>query len=823
MGPEDGRGRLLKAPDAPVGDEVFIENVGMAGCLEASDTIEKELASPRYPEVTAAGCAIPYGLTEQGCATIEMEAPEATGLFPQSTEEFAEVSATRSERSELQGVAEAGVPKPMREPKKKAKKARKRETKVEANAKATEAVEAERCIGGLFKLDRFGQAEIKVEVAEPIKAKEGCIYRIENAGALVQAERKSIARGALDVIPKGSTLTGELVPGIFEEGDRVEIKDDSKTFKKVTFGKICGKLLEATIVRKCVKEEDPRLVVRLTFTFGTLHGTFDQSELEPERTQRAGASTAPLQNSTGNWTLERCLMQIFFTRGEEVEGWLQKDGQWVMISSGVHEGLYIPRGNLRGEDTGSVLARYRFAEDMPKDSAYAAALVMWCVYRSSGWSTQCRSYFWSAVVMYTVSIILQGCLLALLVYVPLLSSEGGDPAACMYGIGAADSLFFPTGYGLTAHVGRGYEGFNVTTENRETDFARYELQVATHGALKSIIGLIAGMTGNESFHETAVNSISSLDPAADGKVFGIETHLFRFLGIFIFVVQWSRDFWTSVIHFYLLPPSGKGLGSASWIHTTREEVSLRFAGYHRADAKVFIVLGVFSMAISVYTVWLGVAMLLSLTTAEDVLLNCLALNFILDIDEIVFRSFAPIGVQKTLEEIDFEFYDQARVLLPSVVVELSLNWKTALAVLLAALCSHQVAEAPMALVGARFFRDFAVSRLGTLAYRSPLGDLFTLVDPPLDVQPVVQQLRVQVTRTSKDGDRFKVLEALHLEKRSLPPDAPHVLLETASMMGLAVLSVGFFLPGSGVFVMYDCFSFMLSRSSFSIQQGRSTS
>eukprot|EP00913_Durusdinium_trenchii_P009950 g9339.t1 len=193
----------------------------MAGCLEASDTIEKELASPRYPEVTAAGCAIPYGLTEQGCATIEMEAPEATGLFPQSTEEFAEVSATRSERSELQGVAEAGVPKPMREPKKKAKKARKRETKVEANAKATEAVEAE-----------FGQAEIKVEVAEPIKAKEGCIYRIENAGALVQAERKSIARGALDVIPKGSTLTGELVPGIFEEGDRVEIKDDSKTFKK---------------------------------------------------------------------------------------------------------------------------------------------------------------------------------------------------------------------------------------------------------------------------------------------------------------------------------------------------------------------------------------------------------------------------------------------------------------------------------------------------------------------------------------------------------------------------------------------------------------
>lgn len=57
--------------------------------------------------------------------------------------------------------------------------------------------------------------QCKLFSADP-EAKEGCIYRIENAGALVQAERKSIARGALDVIPKGSTLTGELVPGRFE-------------------------------------------------------------------------------------------------------------------------------------------------------------------------------------------------------------------------------------------------------------------------------------------------------------------------------------------------------------------------------------------------------------------------------------------------------------------------------------------------------------------------------------------------------------------------------------------------------------------------------
>lgn len=54
-------------------------------------------------------------------------------------------------------------------------------------------------------------------------------------------------------------------------------------------------------------------------------------------------------------------------------------------------------------------------------------------------------------------------------------------------------------------------------------------------------------------------------------------------------------------------------------------------------------------------------MLVGLTTAEDLLLNCLALSFILDIDEIIFSSFAPLQLQKTLDEINFDFYKQSPV------------------------------------------------------------------------------------------------------------------------------------------------------------------
>jgi len=117
------------------------------------------------------------------------------------------------------------------------------------------------------------------------------------------------------------------------------------------------------------------------------------------------------------------------------------------------------------------------------------------------------------------------------------------------------------------------------------------------------------------------------------------------------------------------------------------------------------------------------------------------------------------------------------VLLPSVAVEVSLTWKTGLAVLFVAVCC-QVASDPTAIVFAKMFRDQTHSRLGTLAYRSPLGDWLKLAEPKLEAQPLPQPQLVQVTRTSKAGEQFKVLEALQLKNQSdIPADVPHILLE----------------------------------------------
>ena len=112
------------------------------------------------------------------------------------------------------------------------------------------------------------------------------------------------------------------------------------------------------------------------------------------------------------------------------------------------------------------------------------------------------------------------------------------------------------------------------------------------------------------------------------------------------------------------------------------------------------------------------------------------------------------------------------VLLPSVAVEVSLTWKTGLAVLFVAVCC-QVASDPTAIVFAKMFRDQTHSRLGTLAYRSPLGDWLKLAEPKLEAQPLPQPQLVQVTRTSKAGEQFKVLEALQLKNQSdIPADVP---------------------------------------------------
>lgn len=144
-----------------------------------------------------------------------------------------------------------------------------------------------------------------------------------------------------------------------------------------------------------------------------------------------------------------------------------------------------------------------------------------------------------------------------------------------------------------------------------------------------------------------------------------------------------------------------------------------------------------------------------------------------------FRGFATLRVACIASILYFSVGPLALSLLtpsiPSIQVQMIFNWKTAVAVLLAAAC--QVTVDPTLAMVAKLLRDTARSRLGTLAYQSPLGDWFKLAEPTLETQPVPQPWLVQATRTSKAGDQFKILEALKLEIRSLPPDVPHVLLD----------------------------------------------
>ncbi|CAE7566624.1 unnamed protein product [Symbiodinium sp. CCMP2592] len=84
------------------------------------------------------------------------------------------------------------------------------------------------------------------------------------------------------------------------------------------------------------------------------------------------------------------------------------------------------------------------------------------------------------------------------------------------------------------------------------------------------------------------------------------------------------------------------------------------------------------------------------------------------------RMFAPVYLI-TLLYAGFSFPAAAllAVLLPSMVFELSVTWRTALAVIVVSALSLRVAKEPGAAMAAKYFRDMARSRLGTLVYRSP--------------------------------------------------------------------------------------------------------
>ncbi|CAE7940237.1 unnamed protein product, partial [Symbiodinium necroappetens] len=135
-------------------------------------------------------------------------------------------------------------------------------------------------------------------------------------------------------------------------------------------------------------------------------------------------------------------------KGEFVTGW-KEDGQWVVISDGAHAGLYVPLIRLEHEheeDQVSTLLHTEAVESMPIDTCYSALAITWCLYRSSGWQLEYRSLFRTSFSMVFMSLLIQFGLLQMLLQVRMLADAGGDPHPCMYGIGQADSLFFPTGW-----------------------------------------------------------------------------------------------------------------------------------------------------------------------------------------------------------------------------------------------------------------------------------------------------------------------------------------------------------------------------------------
>ncbi|CAE8689081.1 unnamed protein product [Polarella glacialis] len=120
------------------------------------------------------------------------------------------------------------------------------------------------------------------------------------------------------------------------------------------------------------------------------------------------------------------------------------------------------------------------------------------------------------------------------------------------------------------------------------------------------------------------------------------------------------------------------------------------------------------------------------------------------------------------------------VILPSLTLELSVSWKTAVVVAGAAVVGQLAFDNQLACLGGSMLRDFCRSRFGTLVYRSPLGQIWSFADQASPLQPLPRLLPRQVTmiRTARfSGERLKVVGQLELESHLPPPASPTLVLE----------------------------------------------
>jgi len=294
-----------------------------------------------------------------------------------------------------------------------------------------------------------------------------------------------------------------------------------------------------------------------------------------------------------------------------------------------------------------------FAANIQKDSVYGAAIALPQIARSGGWPVT----FTVMVLRTYLNLFLNYMCQLLLIYVIFQESIVFDPLGGVMNLCSFGSSFENC---PNAKNCRGPGGGNYTQSNLIADFGDWDARRFFRDSLAKV------------FPTRAADIRATADPGE----YGMESPMCRWVSLFVFTMAIANDFQQVGEAFYLhyIVPTK----ADSWIEYDRNETAERVLGtgdiVDRLKFKVagiplgwkisnFLFIVIPKLLIWVLILIAGTNFLFNTADIVDLVLNSLAMCFILDLDELILTRLTSVAQKYVLEEMaDYQTPRCARLL-----------------------------------------------------------------------------------------------------------------------------------------------------------------
>lgn len=286
--------------------------------------------------------------------------------------------------------------------------------------------------------------------------------------------------------------------------------------------------------------------------------------------------------------------------------------------------------------------RSRVLISIEADSVYGAALAIPQIARTAGWSLPYTGLAVRSIIFLFVNVVLQGFLLYMLSKEERIMDQfGGQMYLCDF---AAHLTSCPDGPNCVGPGGTAY------SPGRLFDWDLWTTRIFVRDSLEKV------------FPDRAAEIHQQIDPGE----YGIESYYLRMVCCFLFVLGMWQDLsgsWEIIALLYCVPtcadpwieapdPEGESedYGADDALHLDFMKFQVAGMPLHWKIFDFFIIF-IPKVYIWILTIDIGTVFLMETSVIEDMIINCVALGFILSIDELTMTILSPQS-REMLENID---------------------------------------------------------------------------------------------------------------------------------------------------------------------------